>query len=203
RAFPTLTDKELDQKEIILKSFQKYASVPVVNMESATAHPLQALTDAITIVEHSTIKRPKVILTWAPHPKALPHAVPNSFAKVMQMMDVDFCITHPKGYELSPEITKNTPVIYDQDKAIANADFVYAKNWSSYADYGKVLCNDQSWMITSEKLNNAKFMHCLPVRRNVIVSDQVLDSDQSLVIQQANNRTYAAQAVLKELLETM
>lgn len=203
RAFPTLTDKEQDQKEIILKSFQKYASVPVVNMESATAHPLQALTDAITIVEHSTIKRPKVVLTWAPHPKALPHAVPNSFAKVMQMMDVDFCITHPKGYELSPEITKNTPIIYDQDKALANADFVYAKNWSSYADYGKVLSNDLNWMINSEKLNHAKFMHCLPVRRNVIVTDQVLDSDQSLVIQQANNRTYAAQAVLKELLDNL
>ncbi|WP_417362775.1 N-acetylornithine carbamoyltransferase [Galbibacter sp.] len=203
RAFPTLTDKAQDQKETILKSFQKYASVPVVNMESATAHPLQALTDAITIVEHSTIKRPKVVLTWAPHPRALPHAVPNSFAKAMQMMDVDFCITHPKGYQLNPEITRNTRIIYDQDEALMNADFVYAKNWSSYADYGKVLCNDQSWMITSKKLNNAKFMHCLPVRRNVIVSDQVLDSDQSLVIQQANNRTYAAQAVLKELLESM
>lgn len=203
RAFPTLTDKEQDQKETILKSFQKYASVPVVNMESATAHPLQALTDAITIIEHSTIKRPKVVLTWAPHPKALPHAVPNSFAKVMQMMDVDFSITHPKGYELNPEITNNTPIIYDQEKALENADFVYAKNWSSYADYGKVLCNDHNWMINSDKLNTAKFMHCLPVRRNVIVTDQVLDSAQSLAIQQANNRTYAAQAVLKELLENL
>src|SRR5690606_12870394 len=203
RAFPTLTDKAQDQKETILKSFQKYASVPVVNMESATAHPLQALTDAITIMEHSTIKRPKVVLSWAPHPKALPHAVPNSFAKVMQMMDVDFCITHPKGYELNSEITKNTPIIYNQDKALENADFVYAKNWSSYDDYGKVLNNDPNWMINLEKLNKAKFMHCLPVRRNVIVADQVLDSPQSLVIQQANNRTYAAQAVLKELLENM
>ena len=203
RAFPTLTDKEQDQKETILKSFQKYASVPVVNMESATAHPLQALTDAITITEHSLVKRPKVVLSWAPHPKALPHAVPNSFAKVMQMMDVDFSITHPKGYELNPEITQNTPIIYNQEEAIENADFIYAKNWSSYTDYGKILSTDQRWMINLEKLNNAKFMHCLPVRRNVIVDDNVLDSDQSLVIQQANNRTYAAQAVLKELLENL
>lgn len=203
RAFPTLTDKEQDQKETILKSFQKYASVPVVNMESATAHPLQALTDAITIAEHSLVKKPKVVLSWAPHPKALPHAVPNSFAKVMQMMDVDFCITHPKGYELNSEITKNTPIIYNQDEALEKADFVYAKNWSSYAEYGKVLSKDQEWMINLKKLNNAKFMHCLPVRRNVIVADEVLDSDQSLVIQQANNRTYAAQAVLKEILENI
>ncbi|EKF54775.1 ornithine carbamoyltransferase [Galbibacter marinus] len=203
RAFPTLTDKEQDQKETILKSFQKYASVPVVNMESATAHPLQALTDAITIAEHSLVKKPKVVLSWAPHPKALPHAVPNSFAKVMQMMDVDFCITHPKGYELNSEITKNTPIIYNQDEALEKADFVYAKNWSSYAEYGKVLSKDQEWMINLKKLNNAKFMHCLPVRRNVIVADEVLDSDLSLVIQQANNRTYAAQAVLKEILENI
>src|SRR5690606_7958130 len=194
---------EQDQKETILKSFQKYASVPVVNMESATAHPLQALTDAITIAEHSLVKKPKVVLSWAPHPKALPHAVPNSFAKVMQMMDVDFCITHPKGYELNSEITKNTPIIYNQDEALEKADFVYAKNWSSYAEYGKVLSKDQEWMINLKKLNNAKFMHCLPVRRNVIVADEVLDSDQSLVIQQANNRTYAAQAVLKEILENI
>src|SRR5690606_32985437 len=172
-------------------------------MESATAHPLQGLTDAITIVEHSTVKRPKVVLTWAPHPRALPHAVPNSFAKAMQMMDVDFCITHPKGYELDSQIIKNTPIIYNQDEALKDADFVYAKNWSSYTDYGKILYNDQRWMITPEKLNKAKFMHCLPVRRNVIVSDQVLDSEQSLVIQQANNRTYAAQVVLKELLEQL
>lgn len=203
RAFPTLSDKAQDQKETILKSFQKYGSVPVVNMESATAHPLQGLTDAITIVEHSTVKRPKVVLTWAPHPRALPHAVPNSFAKAMQMMDVDFYITHPKGYELDSQIIKNTPIIYNQDEALKDADFVYAKNWSSYTDYGKILCNDQRWMITPEKLNKAKFMHCLPVRRNVIVSDQVLDSEQSLVIQQANNRTYAAQVVLKELLEQL
>ena len=201
RAFPTLTDKELDRKETILKSFQKYASVPVVNMESATAHPLQALTDAITITEHKIVNKPKVVLSWAPHPRALPHAVPNSFAKMMQHMDVDFSITHPKGYELDPQITKNTPIIFDQDEAFKGADFVYAKNWSSYADYGKVLSNDSNWMIDLEKLNNAKFMHCLPVRRNVIVADQVLDSKQSLVIEQAHNRTYAAQAILKEILD--
>ncbi|WP_456866840.1 N-acetylornithine carbamoyltransferase [Galbibacter sp. BG1] len=201
RAFPSLTDKKKDEEEQIIKSFQKYASVPVVNMESATAHPLQALTDAITITEFKQKNRPKVVLTWAPHPRALPHAVPNSFAKMMQMIAVDFVITHPKGYELNPEITKNTPIIYNQEEALKGADFVYAKNWSSYNDYGQIKSKDENWMVTKSKLQTAKFMHCLPVRRNVIVADEVLDSNQSLVIQQANNRTYAAQAVLKEILE--
>ncbi|MCM5662895.1 N-acetylornithine carbamoyltransferase [Galbibacter mesophilus] len=201
RAFPTLSDKAKDEEEQIIKSFQKYASVPVVNMESATAHPLQALTDAITIKEHQTKERPKVVLTWAPHPRALPHAVPNSFAKMMQMIDVDFVITHPEGYELNPKITGDTPIVYNQDEALKNADFVYAKNWSSYNDYGQIKSTDKNWMITLEKIKQAKFMHCLPVRRNMIVADEVLDSNQSLVIQQANNRTYAAQAVLKEILE--
>ncbi|TRZ42540.1 acetylornithine carbamoyltransferase [Robertkochia solimangrovi] len=201
RAFPSLTNKEEDQKEMILNSFSTYASVPVVNMESATAHPLQALADAITITEFKNKPKPKVVLSWAPHPRALPHAVPNSFAKMMQLLDVDFLITNPEGYDLAPEIIGNTPVVRDQKAALADADFVYAKNWSSFTDYGKILLNDPSWMITLDKIRSAKFMHCLPVRRNVIVEDAVLNSDQSLVIQQANNRTWAAQSVIKSILE--
>jgi len=201
RAFSTLTDKVKDESEHVLKSFAKYASVPIVNMESATGHPLQGLTDAITISEHAIVSKPKVVLSWAPHIKALPHAVANSFVQAMQKMDVDFLITHPEGYDLNPEITGNTPIIYNQEEAFKDADFVYTKNWSSYNDYGKVLNTDPKWMITKEKLGDAKFMHCLPVRRNVVVEDTVLDSDSSLVIQQANNRTYAAQLVLKKILE--
>ncbi len=203
RAFPSLTDKKKDESEWILNSFVEYASVPIVNMESATGHPLQALTDAITIAELKTKKRPKVVLSWAPHPKALPHAVANSFVHMMRRSDVDFSIVHPKGYELEPAITKDTPIYHDQMTAFEDADFVYVKNWSNYIDYGKVLNNDTDWKITKEKLANAKFMHCLPVRRNVIVEDAVLDSDSSVVIQQANNRTYAAQIVLKKLLENL
>lgn len=203
RAFPSLTDKEKDQEEVVLRSFQKYASVPVVNMESATAHPLQALADAITITELQKKKKPKVVLSWAPHPRALPHAVPNSFAKMMQLIDVDFVITHPEGYELNPEITKNIPVIHNQEDALKDADFVYVKNWSSYKNYGQVECTDENWMMTLKKLGKARFMHCLPVRRNVVVSDDVLDSDQSIVIQQANNRTYSAQVVLKNILNNL
>jgi len=201
RAFPTLTDKAKDESELILKSFAKYASVPVVNMESATAHPLQALTDAITIEELKTKENPKVVLSWAPHIKPLPQAVANSFVKMMQTIDADLTITHPEGYELNPEITKNTPINHNQEEALKNADFVYVKNWSNYKDYGKVTNTDTSWMITKEKLGNAKFMHCLPVRRNVVVEDAVLDSEQSVVIKEANNRTYAAQAVFKKILE--
>ena len=201
RAFPTLVDKVKDEREEVLKSFVKYASVPIVNMESSTGHPLQGLTDAITISEYTKTNRPKVVLSWAPHIKALPHAVANSFTQVMQTMDVDFVIANPEGYNLNPEITGNTPIIHNQEEAFKDADFVYVKNWSSYNDYGKVLNTDFDWMITKAKLGNAKFMHCLPVRRNVIVEDAVLDSDSSLVIQQANNRTYAAQLVLKKILE--
>ena len=201
RAFASLTDKEKDEAEVVLNGFKKYASVPIVNMESSVGHPLQALTDAITLAENSNKAKPKVVLSWAPHPKALPHAVANSFVEMMQLQDADFVITHPKGYELDPTITKNSQIEYDQRKALENADFVYVKNWSSYADYGRVLNQDQNWMITKEKLGDAKFMHCLPVRRNVVVEDAVLDSDQSLVIEQANNRTYAAQIVLKKILE--
>jgi len=203
RAFPTLKDKAKDESEYIINSFIKYATVPIVSMESATAHPLQAMADAMTIEELKTKKRPKVVLTWAPHTKVLPQAVPNSFVKMMQNLDVDFSITHPKGYELNPEITKETPINYNQDEALKDADFVYAKNWCSYSEYGQILSTDNQWMLTKSKLRKAKFMHCLPVRRNVVVEDAVLDSEQSVIIQQANNRTYAAQIVLKKLLENL
>ncbi len=203
RAFPTLTDKEKDESEQVLNAFVKYASVPIVNMESATGHPLQALTDAITISEFKQKDKPKVVLSWAPHIKALPHAVANSFIQAMQKMDVELCIANPEGYNLNPEITKNTKVFHDQEEALKNADFVYVKNWSNYKDYGKVTNTDPNWMITKEKIGDAKFMHCLPVRRNLIVEDAVLDSDSSIVIQQANNRTYAAQLVLKKILEDL
>lgn len=203
RAFPSLTDKEKDESEHVLSSFVKFASVPIISMESATGHPLQGLTDAITISENATKKRPKVVLSWAPHIKALPHAVANSFTQAMQKMDVDFVITNPEGYNLSPEITKDTPIYHNQDEAFKDADFVYTKNWSSYEDYGKVVNTDPNWMITKDKIGNAKFMHCLPVRRNVVVEDAILDSDSSLVIEQANNRTYAAQLVLKKILENL
>lgn len=203
RAFPTLTNKEKDETEQVLHSFVKYASVPIVNMESATAHPLQALADAITISELKTTSRPKVVLTWAPHPKALPHAVANSFIKIMKEIDVDLLIAHPKHYELNSNITQDVPISYDQEEALKDADFVYAKNWSNYHDYGKIVSVDENWMLTNEKLGNAKFMHCLPVRRNVVVEDAVLDGENSLVIEQANNRTYAAQIVLKNILKTL
>jgi len=198
RAFPSLTDKEKDESEEVLTAFLKYATVPLINMESATGHPL---TDAITISENTTKKRPKVVLSWAPHVKALPHAVGNSFIKAMQKMDVELVIANPKGYDLNPDITKNTPIYHNQKEAFKDADFVYAKNWSSYEDYGKIIKTDTNWMIRKEKLGKAKFMHCLPVRRNVVVEDAVLESDNSLVIEQANNRTFAAQLVLKKMLE--
>ncbi len=201
RAFPTLTDKAKDQSEYILKSFEKYATVPIVNMESATAHPLQALADAITITELTEKPKPKVVLSWAPHPKALPQAVANSFVEMMQNLEVDLTITHPEGYELDKNITKQIPIYHNQKEALQDADFVYVKNWSSFNDYGKVLNQDENWMMTKDKLGNAKFMHCLPVRRNVVVEDAVLDSENSVVIKQANNRTYAAQIVLKQILE--
>lgn len=201
RAFARLKDKEKDEAELVLNGFTSYASVPIINMESSTAHPLQALADAITLSENQTRPRPKVVLSWAPHPKALPHAVANSFVEMMQLQEIDFVVTHPKGYELNHRITKEVQIEYDQEKALENADFVYVKNWSSYFDYGKILSHDANWMMTTEKLGDAKFMHCLPVRRNVVVEDAVLDSDRSLVVEQANNRTYAAQIVLKKILE--
>ena len=201
RAFPSLKDKEKDLSEWIITSFVNYATVPIVNMESATGHPLQALADAITIEELKTKSKPKVVLSWAPHPKALPHAVANSFIEIMQTIEVDFTITHPEGYELHPDIVKDTSVVYDQEAALKDADFVYVKNWSNYKDYGKITSEDSSWMMTQKKLKTAKFMHCLPVRRNVVVEDAVIDSEQSIVIAQSNNRTYAAQVVLKKILE--
>ena len=204
RAFASLTDKEKDKAEIVLNNFKKYAGIPVINMESATGHPLQALADAITMEEYKVAHKPKVVLSWAPHPRALPHAVANSFVEMMELQDADFVITHPEGYELDTEITKNAKIEYNQKKAFENADFVYVKNWSSFKDYGKVVCTDENWMINEEKMNvtnNGKFMHCLPVRRNVVVADEVIDSENSIVIQQANNRTYAAQVVLKKIVE--
>ncbi len=205
RTFASLEDREEDYQEKVINAFVKYATVPIVSLESAAGHPLQALTDAITIKEYQNRSKPKVVLSWAPHPKALPQAVANSFVEVMSLSEVDFVITHPKGYELSPEITKGARIEYNQEKAFENADFIYTKNWSSFLDYGKILSKDDNWMITQEKMqltNNAKFMHCLPVRRNVVVSATVLDSENSLVIQQSNNRTFAAQVVLKNILES-
>ncbi|RNC92610.1 MAG: acetylornithine carbamoyltransferase [Allomuricauda sp.] len=203
RAFAGLVNKEQDEAEVVLNGFKKYATIPVVNMESSVAHPLQALADAITLEENRINGKPKVVLSWAPHPKALPHAVANSFIAMMKKQDADFVITHPPGYELNPEITNGCKIVNDQEKALENANFVYVKNWSSYTEYGKVLQHDPTWMMTKKKLGKAKFMHCLPVRRNIVVEDAVLDSAQSLVIDQANNRTWAAQLVLKELLTAL
>jgi N-succinyl-L-ornithine transcarbamylase len=204
RSFATLSDRQKDYDEYVLKKFVQYAGVPVVNMESATVHPLQSLTDLITIEEYKTRPRPKVVLTWAPHPKALPQAVANSFAQWVQKTDYEFVITHPKGYELAPEFAGKASIEYDQAAAFEGADFIYAKNWSSYTDYGKVLHQDLGWMVTAEKMKptrNAFFMHCLPVRRNMIVDDAVIDSDRSIVIQEAGNRLYAAQAVLQSIIQ--
>ena len=203
RAFAGLKDKELDEAEEVLNGFKTYASVPIVNMESSVGHPLQALTDAITLEEHNFKNNPKVVLSWAPHPRALPHAVANSFVQMMQKQNAEFVITHPEGYDLDPNITKDSKIEYDQEKALENADFVYVKNWSGYTDYGQIKSQDKNWEMTLKKLGKAKFMHCLPVRRNVVVADEVLDSEQSLVIEQANNRTYAAQLVLKKILEDL
>ena len=203
RAFAGLIEKEKDEAEEVLNGFKEYASIPIVNMESSVAHPLQALADAITIAEHRTLEKPKVVLTWAPHPKALPHAVANSFVRMMKLQDAEFVITNPFGYDLDPRITNGCEIVHDQEKALENATFVYAKNWSSYSNYGKVLLQNPKWMMTKEKLGNAKFMHCLPVRRNVVVNDAVLNGNHSLVIDQANNRTWAAQVVLKRILETL
>jgi len=204
RAFAGLVEKEKDNAEIVMAGFMKYATVPIVNMEGATGHPLQSLADAITMEEFKTPHRPKVVLSWAPHPKALPQAVANSFVEMMQKQDADFVITHPEGYELNPEITKDSKIEYDQDKAFENADFIYVKNWSNYNEYGQITNADTNWTVTEEKMkltNNAKFMHCLPVRRNVIVEDAVIDGENSIVIEQANNRTYSAQLVLQKILK--
>lgn len=204
RTFAGLINKKEDYNEKILNAFVKYASVPILSLESAIEHPLQALTDALTIKEYQKNSKPKVVLSWAPHPKVLPQAVVNSFVEIMKRSEVDFVITHPEGYALDAKITKGVTLEYHQEKAFANADFIYTKNWSSFTNYGQIVSTDKNWMITKEKMkltNKAKFMHCLPVRRNVVVEDAVLDSKDSIVIEQANNRTFAAQAVLKRIIE--
>lgn len=203
RAFPGLSDKEKDYSEFVLEQFIRYASVPVVSLESATRHPLQSLADLVTIREHQSTSRPKVVLSWAPHPKALPQAVANSFAEWMTGAGLDLVITHPPGYELDPRFTGAAPVVYNQEEALAGADFVYVKNWSTLEPYGQVKSRETSWMMTAAKMaltRQGHFMHCLPTRRNVEVHDDVLDGGRSLVIQQAQNRVYAAQAVLKSML---
>jgi N-succinyl-L-ornithine transcarbamylase len=206
RSFPRLVDKHEDYSEDFFNKFIKYAGVPIVSLESATLHPLQSLADLITIEETKTKARPKVVLTWAPHIKSLPQAVANSFAEWMTRADVDFVITHPEGYDLAKEFTGDARIEYNQDKALEGADYVYVKNWSSYEDYGKVHSMDSHWMMTNEKLkltNDAKVMHCLPVRRGIELSDEILDGPNSLVIQEAGNRVWAAQAVLKKMLESL
>ncbi len=204
RAFARFESKEDDYQEKILNQFIEYAGVPVVSMEAATRHPLQSFADLITIEEFRKKPRPKVVLTWAPHPKALPQAVPNSFVEWMIRADYEIVVTHPEGYELAPEFMGDLKVEYDQNKAFEGADFIYAKNWSAYGQYGKILSKDRNWTVTMDKMkltNQARFMHCLPVRRNMIVSDEVLDSNISIVVKEAENRVYSAQTVLKMLLE--
>lgn len=208
RAFAQFENKEDDYSEKILNQFIQLSGKPVFSMEGATSHPLQAFADLITIEEHKTKARPKVVLTWAPHPRALPQAVPNSFADFMNEADVDFVITHPKGYELAEQFVRGAKVEYDQDKAFEGADFIYAKNWAAYQDpnYGQILSKDMNWTVTTEKMaltNKAKFMHCLPVRRNMIVSDDVIESPESIVIQEAANREISCQVVLKRMLESL
>lgn len=204
RSFPGLQSRELDDSEYIMRQFIRWTNRPFLSLESATLHPLQSLADAITMTEHRPKRRPKVVLSWAPHIKPIPHAVANSFAEWTQQLDVDFVITHPEGYELNPRFTGNAHIEYNQQNALKDADFVYVKNWSSYSDYGKVLTQDSSWMLTEQHLmhtNQARVMHCLPVRRNVELSDAILDGPHSLVQAQAANRVFAAQAVLKRMLE--
>ena len=215
RSFAGLSDRDYDYAETVLNQFIRYSGRPVFAMETATVHPLQAFADLITIEEYrnkdASLKRPKVVLTWAPHCRALPQAVPNSFAQWMRAADVDFVITHPKGYELDPRFAGDTPVEYNQRKAFENADFIYAKNWSNPgvtnpADYGKITCDDRAWTVDTEHMawtNNAKFMHCLPVRRNLIVTDDVIESPNSIVIPEAANREISCSVVLKRMLETI
>ena len=214
RTFPSLKNREDDYSELVIKSFIQYAGVPIVSLESATLHPLQSLTDIITIAENERLappsggrgaRRPKVVLTWAPHVKPLPQCVANSFAQWMNAWgEADFVITHPEDYELSAEFSGKASILTNQDEALKGADYVYVKNWSTYTDYGKIYSNDPGWMLTDQKIqltNNAKVMHCLPVRRNVELSDEILDSHHSLVTRQAGNRVWAAQAVLSEVLK--
>ena len=206
RSFAGLTDREYDYAETVLHQFIKYSGRPVFAMETATVHPLQAFADLITIEEHKTKARPKVVLSWAPHCRALPQAVPNSFAQWMNAADVDFVVTHPEGYELDPKFVGRAKVEYDQMKAFEGADFIYAKNWAAYSgdNYGQILSKDRDWTVSDRQMavtNNAYFMHCLPVRRNMIVTDDVIESPQSIVIPEAANREISATVVLKRLLE--
>ena len=208
RAFAGLQDREKDYNEVIINQFIKYSGKPVFSMEAATTHPLQTLADLLTIEEHKKTAKPKIVMTWAPHPKALPQAVPNSFAEGINMTGYEFVITHPEGYELDPKFVGRAKVEYDQRKAFEGADFIYAKNWSAYAgdNYGKILCTGREWTVDAEKMaltNNAFFMHCLPVRRNMIVTDEVIESPQSLVIPEAANRVVSAQTILKEILTNL
>jgi len=208
RSFARFESRDDDYNEVILNQFIQYSGKPVFSMEAATRHPLQTFADIITIEEHKKKARPKVVMTWAPHPKALPQAVPNSFVEGMSMTDYDFVIANPEGYDLAPEFVGNARVTHDQDEALAGADFVYAKNWATYEapNYGKVLSRDMGWTVTKEKMaltDNAFFLHCLPVRRNMIVSDEVIESPQSLVIPEAANRVVSAQTVLKKMLQSL
>lgn len=216
RTFPSLKNREEDYSEQYIKQFIKYAGIPVVSLESATLHPLQSLTDVITIREtwtaqnhkpQTTNRKPKVVLTWAPHVKPLPQCVANSFAQWMTAWgEVDFIVTHPEGYSLDEKFTDGATITHNQDEALRGADFVYVKNWSSYKEYGQILCIDKSWMLTNEKLrltNAARVLHCLPVRRNVELSDEVLDGPNSIVTEEAGNRVWAAQAVLSEILKAI
>lgn len=208
RSFAQFQNKRDDYEERIFNQFVQYSGRPVFAMETATVHPLQAFADLITIEEFKEVKRPKVVLTWAPHPKALPQAVPNSFAEWMCATDYDFVITHPEGYELDEQFTHGATITHNQDEALRDADFVYAKNWSCYRDpnYGKILSKDMNWTITAEKMaltRNGRFMHCLPVRRNMIVSDEVIESERSIVIPEAANREISCQVVLKRILEKL
>jgi N-succinyl-L-ornithine transcarbamylase len=219
RTFPSLKNRDDDYSELFIKQFIKYANIPVVSLESATLHPLQSLTDIITINECLNMtppppagvggrpRKPKIVLTWAPHVKALPQCVANSFSQwVNAWGEADFVITHPEDYELDPSFTTGATITHNQDEALKDADFVYVKNWSTFKDYGKIYCNDPEWMLTSEKLkltNNARVMHCLPVRRNVELSDEILDGTNSIVTQEASNRVWAAQAVLSNILNSI
>ena len=213
RTFPSLNNRADDYSELYISQFIKYAGIPVVSLESATLHPLQSFTDIITITEvlqnrkpQTTNHKPKIVLTWAPHVKALPQCVSNSFSQwVNAWGEAEFVITHPEDYELDEQFTKGATITHNQEEALKGADFVYVKNWSTYNDYGKIYCNDPEWMLTNEKLkltNNAKVMHCLPVRRNVELSDEILDGSNSIITQQASNRVWAAQTIISEILKT-
>lgn len=206
RSFAKFEDRDAEYAETIINQFIEYSGRPVISLESATVHPCQAFADLITIDEYKTKARPKVVLTWAPHPRALPQAVPNSFAEWMNAADVDFVIACPLGYELAPQFAGNAMVEHDQMKAFEGADFIYAKNWSSYSEYGKILSTDMSWTVGARQMavtDNAFFMHCLPVRRNMIVTDEVIDSPRSIVIPEAANRVVSAQVVMKRMLESL